>query len=254
MEQHRLVALTKRITSVFSFIPFGFIFVLAGSCQAQIGVATGNGVATPAKPLPAGIKPPVVQFEDIAAQAGLTSVNVSGAASNKQYIIETTGNGVAIVDYDNDGLPDILFVNGDRFQQDWAAHGPVLYHNLGGLRFEDVTKKAGLAHTGWGQGVCAGDIDNDGHVDLFITAWGDNALYHNLGDGTFRNETTERGLASPKTRGSTGCAFVDFNRDGFLDLLVVHYLEFDPAHTPHPGERSQCEWKGLPVICGPRGL
>ena len=144
MEQHRLVALTKRITSVFSFIPFGFIFVLAGSCQAQIGVATGNGVATPAKPLPAGIKPPVVQFEDIAAQAGLTSVNVSGAASNKQYIIETTGNGVAIVDYDNDGLPDILFVNGDRFQQSGAPPTPVLYHNLGGLKFEDVTAKAGL--------------------------------------------------------------------------------------------------------------
>jgi hypothetical protein len=161
---------------------------------------------------------------------------------------------VAIFDYDNDGLPDILFVNGDRFQHDGGPSGPVLYHNLGGLRFEDVTEKAGLVHTGWGQGVCAGDIDNDGHVDVFITAWGDNVLYHNLGDGTFRNETTERGLASAKTRWSTGCAFLDFNRDGFLDLLVVHYLDFDPAHTPHPGERSQCEWKGLPVICGPRGL
>ena len=105
-------------------------------------MATGNGVATPAKPLPAGIKPPVVRFEDIAAQAGLTAVNVSGAASNKQYIIETTGTGVAIFDYDNDGLPDILFVNGDRFQESGAPPTPVLYHNLGGLKFEDVTKQS----------------------------------------------------------------------------------------------------------------
>src|SRR5580704_7986881 len=236
------------------FVPILVVFMACVPLPAQIGVATGNGVATPARPLPPGMKPPIVDYKDIAAKAGLTAINVSGADKNKQYIVETTGNGVAIFDYDNDGLPDILFVNGDRFQQDGAHHGPVLYHNLGGLRFEDVTRKAGLAHSGWGQGVCAGDVDNDGNVDIFITAWGDNVLYRNLGDGTFRNETTERGLASAKTRWSTGCAFLDFNRDGFLDLLVVHYLDFDPAHTPHPGERSQCEWKGLPVICGPRGL
>ena len=219
-----------------------------------MGVATGNGVATPAKPLPPGMKPPVVRYEDIAAQAGLVAVNVSGASANKQYIIETTGTGVAVFDYDNDGLPDILLVNGDRFQKGGTPPTPVLYHNLGGLKFEDVTRKAGLTHTGWGQGVCAGDIDNDGNVDLFITQWGQNVLYRNQGDGTFRDETAARGLAMPKTRWSTGCAFLDFNRDGFLDLVVVHYIDFDPAKTPHPGEKSQCEWKGLPVICGPRGL
>ena len=130
----------------------------------------------------------------------------------------------------------------------------MLYHNLGGLKFEDVTRKAGLTHTGWGQGVCAGDIDNDGNVDVFITQWGQNVLYRNQGNGTFRDETEARGLAEPKTRWSTGCAFVDFNRDGALDLVVVHYIEFDPAKTPHPGEKSQCEWKEMPVICGPRGL
>jgi hypothetical protein len=254
MEQHCFDAPRNRIVSVFSLIAFGFIFAFAGSCMAQIGVATGNGVATPAKPLPAGIKPPVVQFEDIAAQAGLTGVNVSGATSNKQYIIETTGNGVAIVDYDNDGLPDILFVNGDQFQESGTPPTPMLYHNLGGLKFEDVTQKAGLTHTGWGQGVCAGDIDNDGYVDLFITGWGQNVLYHNRGNGTFQDETEARGLASQTTRWSSGCAFVDFNRDGALDLVVVHYIEFDPAKTPHPGEKSQCQWKGMPVICGPRGL
>jgi hypothetical protein len=233
---------------------FSLIHGAADVCHAQIGVATGNGVAAPAKPLPPGMKPPVVQFEDIAAQAGLTGVNVSGAASNKQYIVETTGTGVAIFDYDNDGLPDILFVNGDRFQESGDPPTPVLYHNLGGLKFEDVTKKAGFTHTGWGQGVCAGDIDNDGYVDLFVTGWGQNSLYHNRGNGTFQDETQARGLANPTTRWSTGCAFLDFNRDGALDLVVIHYIEFDPAKTPHPGEKSQCEWKGMPVICGPRGL
>jgi len=192
------------------------ILGIALPMAAQIGVATGNGVATPARPLPPGMKPPAVNYQDVAARAGLTTVNVSGAEKNKQYIVETTGNGVAVVDYDNDGLPDILFVNGDRLQKDGTPQGPVLYHNLGGLRFEDVTRKAGLTHTGWGQGVCAGDFDNDGHVDVFITEWGGNVLYHNMGDGTFHNETAERGVASPKTRWSTGCAFVDFNRDGFL--------------------------------------
>src|SRR3984885_7014443 len=238
------------------FLRFSIFLILSGAAisHAQMGVATGNGVATPAKPLPPGMKPPAVRYEDIADQAGLTGINVSGNAANKQYIVETTGTGVAIFDYDNDGLPDILLVNGDRFQQGGAPTTPLLYHNLGGLKFEDVTNKAGLTHTGWGQGVCAGDIDNDGNVDLFITQWGKNVLYRNQGNGTFRDETQARGLSSPKTRWSTGCAFVDFNRDGALDLVVVHYIEFDPAATPHPGERSQCEWKGLPVICGPRGL
>jgi enediyne biosynthesis protein E4 len=253
MKKLRFSAARRPIGAWLRGAAFCFSFVLASLCHAQMGVATGNGVAAPAKPLPAGMKAPVVRYEDVAAQAGLVGLNVSGAMTNKQYIIETTGTGVAIFDYDNDGLPDILFVNGDRFQ-DGGTSTPLLYHNLGGLKFEDVTVKAGLTHTGWGQGVCAGDIDNDGSVDLFITQWGQNVLYRNQGHGKFQDDTETRGLASPKTRWSTGCAFVDFNRDGALDLVVSHYIEFDPAKTPHPGERSQCEWKGLPVICGPRGL
>ena len=245
--QFRFARLIRPIALILSLAP-------TYSGFAQMGVATGNGVATPAKPLPPGMKPPAVRYEDIAAQAGLTGVNVSGNEANKQYIVETTGTGVAIFDYDNDGLPDILLVNGDRFQANGTPTTPLLYHNLGGLKFEDVTSKAGLTHTGWGQGVCAGDIDNDGNVDFFMTEWGQNVLYRNQGNGTFRDETQARGLASAKTRWSTGCAFVDFNRDSALDLMVVHYIEFDPAKTPHPGEKSQCQWKGLPVICGPRGL
>ncbi len=218
----------------------------------QMGVATGNGHATPAKPLPPGVKPPVVDYRDIAAQAGLSAATISGAEVGKQYIVETTGSGVAILDYDNDGLPDIFVVNGGRF--DGPQPVDHLYHNLGGLKFEDVTQKAGLHRTGWGQGVCAGDVDNSGHVDLFVTEWGTNAFFHNLGNGTFREEAQERGLASPTRRWSTGCAFVDFNRDGHLDLIVAHYVDFDPSQTPRPGEKSQCRWKGLPVLCGPRGL
>ncbi len=246
--------LKGRATHLRLIVAACFSLTFAGTLYTQIGVATGNGVAVPARPLPPGLKPPTVNYVDIAAQAGLTAVDVSGAEKNKQYIVETTGSGVAIFDYDNDGLPDILLVNSNRFQQSGTPPTFTLYHNLGGLRFEDVTKKAGLAHTGWGQGVCAGDIDNDGYVDLFVTQWGQNILYHNLRNGTFRDETAARGLANARTRWSSGCAFLDFNRDGWLDLVVAHYLDFDPANTPHPGERSQCEWKGLPVICGPRGL
>src|SRR5580765_1202012 len=161
--------------------------------------------------------PPDVRYEDIAKQAGLTGVNVSGAERGKQYIVESTGTGVAIFDYDNDGLPDIFLVNGGRFDEQGQNLTHFLYHNLGGLKFEDVTERAGIAHTGWGQGVCVGDIDNDGYTDLFVTQWGQNVLYRNQGGGKFRDETKERGLVQPKPRWSTGCAFLDFNRDGYLD-------------------------------------
>lgn len=229
---------------------------MKGNAVAQTGVATGGGVSVPAKPLPPGMRPPIIDYEDIAAKAGLTGANISGSEKKKLYIIESTGTGVAIFDYNNDGLPDIFVVNGGRLQGNKVIPAPFfLYRNLGGLKFADVTKTAGLTHTaGWGQGVCAGDIDNDGYTDLFVTQWGQNILYHNQGNGTFRGETIERGLATPQSRWSTGCAFVDFNRDGFLDLIVAHYVDFNLAQTPHPGEKSECRWKGVPVMCGPRGL
>jgi enediyne biosynthesis protein E4 len=207
----------------------------------------------PVRPLPPGMKAPVVEFRDVAAEAGLSAVIVSGDPE-QTTVVENTGTGVAIFDYDNDGLPDIFLVQGDRLKPGPVSLTPHLYHNLGGLRFEDVTEKAGIGHTGWGQGVCAGDVDNDGNVDLFITQWGHNVFLHNLGNGTFRDETRERGLDRPAPRWSTGCAFIDYDRDGWLDLVVANYIDFNAQQTPRPRERSGCNWKGIPVPCGPRGL
>jgi hypothetical protein len=217
-------------------------------------MVSAGAVARPGKPLPSGLKAPRVDFRDVAPEAGLTAANVSGDDRQKSYIVEDTGNGVALIDFDNDGLLDILFVTADRLQSLRQQPTLHLYRNLGGLKFEDVTEKSGLGHTGWGQGVCAGDIDNDGYVDIFITQWGHNILYRNQGNGTFKDETRERGLDAAGNRWSTGCAFVDYDRDGHLDLFVANYVNFDLAATHKPSDKEHCEWRGLAVTCGPRGL
>lgn len=231
----------------------GLAFVLAMQRQASSQMVSSGATDQPARPLPPGMKAPAVDFRDVAATAGLTAVVVSGELE-QTTVVENTGTGVAIFDYDNDGLPDIFFVQGDRLNPGQTPLTPHLYHNLGGLRFEDVTARAGITHTGWGQGVCAGDVDNDGYVDLFITQWGHNVFLHNMGNGTFRDETHERGLDRPAPRWSTGCAFVDYDRDGWLDLVVANYIDFDAQQTPRPREKSGCKWKGIAVPCGPRGL
>ncbi len=200
--------------------------------------------------------PPKINFVDIAMRAGLTAKTVAGDEKRKKYIIETTGSGAAFFDYDNDGWPDVFLVNGSTLAgfpkgQEPTSH---LYHNNGDGTFTDVTRKAGAGLTGWGQGVCAGDYDNDGWVDLFVTFWGHNVLLHNNGDGTFTDVTKKVGLWSDKVRWGTGCAFVDYDRDGHLDLFVSEYVDFDPNHTPEPGSSSLCQWKGISVMCGPRGL
>jgi len=223
--------------------------------QAKSQMAGGGRTAQPKRPLPAGMKAPVVRFEDLASKAGLTGINVSGSDKQQQYIVENTGTGVVLFDFDNDGLLDIFFVNGDRFDRDPSARpSHYLYRNLGGLRFADVTAKSGIEHTGWGQGACAGDMDNDGYTDLYIGYWGSNVLYRNQGNGTFRDETKDRGLATEGRRWGTGCAFLDYDRDGDLDLFAAHYLDFDPTKVPKPGAPGQCMWKGFPVVCGPMGL
>jgi hypothetical protein len=199
---------------------------------------------------------PLAHFTDIAKKAGLTDAVVFGGVDTKKYIIETTGTGVAIFDYDNDGWPDIFIVNGTSLGALPSSKAPTnhLYHNNHDGTFTDVTQKAGLTHTGWGQGVCAGDYDNDGWEDLYVTYYGKNVLYHNNGNGTFTDVSEKAGVAGSGKSWGNGCAFVDYDRDGHLDLMVANYVDFDLATAPAPGDRSTCIWKGAPVMCGPQGL
>ena len=194
-------------------------------------------------------------FVDEAQKAGLNAPNTFGGVDTKKFIIETTGTGVAIFDYDNDGWPDIFVVNGTTLDPLPGEKPPTnhLYRNNHDGTFRDVTEKAGLAHTGWGQGVCVGDYDNDGNEDLFVTYYGKNVLYRNNGNGTFSDVSDKAGVAG-NGAWSTGCAFVDYDRDGKLDLFVSTYVDFDLKTAPGPGERASCMWKGVPVMCGPRGL
>jgi hypothetical protein len=198
---------------------------------------------------------PIANFTDGAEKAGLTMQEIFGGVSTKKYIIETTGTGVAIFDYDNDGWPDIFLVNGTRLEQPAKGAAPSnhLYRNNHDGTFTDVTAKAGLVATGWGQGVCVGDYDNDGWEDLYVTYYGKNRLYHNQA-GVFTEVGEKTGVAGSGKAWGTGCAFVDYDRDGQLDLVVANYVDFDLATAPAPGERPTCMWKGVPVMCGPRGL
>jgi hypothetical protein len=199
---------------------------------------------------------PLAHFTDIAKKAGLLDPVVFGGVDTKKYIIETTGTGVAIFDYDNDGWPDIFIVNGTSLDAPHSGKPSTshLYHNNRDGTFTDVTQKAGLTHTGWGQGVCIGDYDNDGWEDLYVTYYGKNILYHNSGDGTFSDVSDKAGVAGSGKAWGNGCAFVDYDRDGHLDLMVANYVDFDLSTAPAPGERASCVWKGVPVMCGPRGL
>jgi enediyne biosynthesis protein E4 len=221
-----------------------------------VGAATAQHPSTkPYPPDPSRAGP--VYLIDVAKAAGLTMQNVNGDPNTKKYILETTGSGVAIFDYDHDGWPDIFLVNGDVFDSDpryATTHTSHLYHNNHDGTFTDVTKAAGLDVAGWGQGVCVGDYDNDGYEDLYITYYGKNRLFHNERNGTFRDVTTEAGVSRSGKEWGTGCAFVDYDRDGKLDLMVANYVNFDLATIPKPGEGIMCIWKGIPVMCGPRGL
>ena len=197
----------------------------------------------------------IADFTDIAEKAGLTMMNVFGGIDTKKYIIETTGTGVAIIDYDNDGWPDIFVVNGSRLEGFRAGNSPTnhLYHNNHDGTFSDVTAKSGLVATGWGQGVCVGDYDNDGWEDLYVTYYGKNRLYQNK-QGVFTEVAEKVGVAGSGKAWGTGCAFVDYNRDGRLDLIVANYVDFNLSTAPVPGGGTSCTWKGVPVMCGPRGL
>ncbi len=228
--------------------------VLAPGRGTAQSMSSADRRAIPPLPLPEGVVPPRADFVDVAERAGLALGRAPTAPGEMTYLTETTGGGVALIDYDDDGLLDIFLVGSADSDSTAEQTAHRLYRNQGNLRFDDVSAEAGLQRKGWGQGVCAGDFDRDGHVDLFVTHWGTDSLLRNLDGAGFGDEAEQRGVAGGPDRWSTGCSFLDFDRDGDLDLFVAHYVEFDQATTPLPGEAPQCAWKGAPIPCGPRGL
>ncbi len=198
-----------------------------------------------------------VQFIDVAEKAGLNISNVWGGVDKKRVIIETKGSGIAFFDYDNDGWLDIYLTNGNRLDAHWAAGKQPTTHLFKNNRdgtFTDVTEKSGLGRSGWQTGVCVGDYDNDGWDDLFCTFWGRNILFHNNGNGTFTDVTRKAGLYQEHGRWGTGCTFFDYDRDGHLDLFVCNFVKIDPDKPLTIDQASFCQWKGVPTMCGPRGL
>jgi enediyne biosynthesis protein E4 len=204
-----------------------------------------------------------VQFTDEAASAGMTHATVYGGVDRRRFILETNGCGTAFVDYDRDGWIDALVLNGTRLEDGtrrevaWPpqqAPHPRLYRNKRDGTFEDVSRRAGLDRTAWTSSVCAGDYDNDGWIDLFVTAFGRNTLYRNREGQRFEDVTAAAGLATKDARWGSGCSFIDYDRDGDLDLFVANYLRLDLATAAEPGQGPGCVWKGIAVNCGPKGL
>ncbi len=210
-------------------------------------------VNAPPRGKPSGL-PFHARFTDVAHQAGLNEMVVCGHPEHNDYIIEAMSCGAAFLDYDNDGWLDILVLSGSRFGDPSPTASNRLYKNNRDGTFTDVTVKAGLFHTGYAYGVTVGDYNNDGFEDLFITGWGQNLLYRNNCDGTFTEVTKEAGLLNATPRFGTGCTFLDYDRDGRLDLFVSNYLVFDMDSVPRAGASGSCDYYGVPVSCGPRGL
>jgi hypothetical protein len=195
-------------------------------------------------------------FINVADKSGLAAFRETCGDQAKDYLVETLGSGVALFDYNNDGLVDVLLVNGSSFEllsnPNLPQSSSRLFRNNGDGTFTDVTKESGLINRGWGVGVTVGDYDNDGYRDVFITNFGSNALFHNNGNGTFTDVTKYAGLEGGNW--STGCAWGDYDRDGRLDLYVARYVDFNAGQMPKPGENTYCNYRGVPVACGPRGL
>lgn len=225
--------------------------LVAPTLASAQGVATRN--VRPQRRAKSSGRAFAAKFVDVAAQAGLGHPTIYGPVDHKDYIVETVGCGCAFLDYDNDGWMDLLVLSGSRVAGAPRGTSSRLYRNNRDGTFSDVTEEAGLLRKLWASAVTVGDYDNDGYDDIFITAFGQNVLYRNNGDGTFEDVTEEAGLIDPDTRWGAGCAFVDYDRDGHLDLFVSNYCHFDFDNVPGPG-KGTCNWKGVPVHCGPRGL
>ena len=224
----------------------------AGRPAFAQGVSS-RGVKAQPRGKPSG-RPFPARFTDVGAQAGLSQPVVYGGIDSKAYIIEVVGCGIAFIDYDNDGWLDSFVLSGTRLEGAPPGATNRLYKNNRDGTFTDVTEKAGVGRAGWASAITVGDYDNDGFDDLFVTYYGHNVLYHNNGDGTFTDVTASAGLAAATVRYGSGCTWVDYDRDGRLDLFVATYLNATLDTLPKRGENADCRWKGVPVNCGPRGL
>lgn len=226
---------------------------LAAGCTPGLAQMASRGVRARPRDKSSGL-PFHARFTDVAAQAGLRHPVIYGPKEYNDWIVESIGCGVAFLDYDNDGWQDILVLCGSRFEDAPKDASNRLYRNNRDGTFTDVTEKAGLFRSGWATGVTIGDFDNDGFEDIFITYWGQNVLYRNNGDGTFTDITKQAGLLGQSGAYSSGCSWVDYDRDGRLDLFVASYVEFDRTSVPKRGQSPSCNFKGVATNCGPRGL
>ena len=223
------------------------------SARAQYRGMASRGIKAVPRGKPSG-RPFNARFVNVAQSAGLRSPVIYGDPGRNDYILESMGCGAAFLDYDNDGWLDIVLLTGRRWQSTPQEAIIRLYRNNRDGTFSDVTEKSGLGRSVWAAGITVGDYDNDGFEDVFITCWGQNILFHNNSDGTFSDVTEKAGLIHPGTRYGTGCTWLDYDRDGRLDLFVSHYVVFDPDKIPPRGKDPSCSYRGVPVYCGPGGL
>jgi enediyne biosynthesis protein E4 len=237
-----------------TFVRFSVGSAISWTAERLLGQGMGGHAAKPlARQAPSG-RPFDAYFVDVASAAGLHAPTIYGGEETNKYILESDGCGCAFIDYDNDGWMDLFLLSGTRLEGAPPGATNRLYKNNRDGTFTDVTEKAGLHTVGWANGVCIADYNNDGFDDIFCTYFGQNVLFRNNGDGTFTDVTKTAGLWSELTRWGAGCAFLDYNRDGHLDLFVSNYVRFSFEHATIPGANSNCNFRGVPVECGPRGL